>query len=80
VHRIGISLSIITSQLLLIALSLAWGIHSALIIRNGAAYFVEPNGLILYYEIISTAVIALYGITTMIFYFFNYRSFLRSTS
>lgn len=69
-HRIG--LSVIASQLLIIALALAWGIHTALLISHGSVCFVEPNQLILWYEIVSTAAIALYGMSMLIVYLFAF--------
>ena len=49
---------VIAGQLLL---ATAWGIHTALVARHGAVYFVEPNPLILWGEITTTALIALFG-------------------
>ena len=69
----GISLSVMASQILLIGLALAWGIHTALLISHGSVRFVEPNQLILWYEIVSTAAIALYGMTMLIVYLFAFR-------
>jgi membrane protein implicated in regulation of membrane protease activity len=53
---------VLASQLLLIALALAWAIHMTLIAANGAVYFVETNSLILWIEIIATVLISLFGV------------------
>jgi heme/copper-type cytochrome/quinol oxidase subunit 2 len=53
---------VLVSQLLLIALALAWAIHMTLIAANGAVYFVESNSLILWIEIIATILISLFGV------------------
>jgi membrane protein implicated in regulation of membrane protease activity len=53
---------VLVSQLLLIALALAWVIHMALIATNGAVYFVEANPVILWTEIAVTVLISLFGI------------------
>jgi hypothetical protein len=59
------NISILASQMLLVALSVAWGIHTVLIAKHGAIYFVEPNHMILWGEIIATALIAMFGITVL---------------
>lgn len=59
--RYKFTILVLASQLLLVALATAWGIHTALVARHGAVYFVEPNPLILWGEITMTALIALFG-------------------
>ena len=61
-----LSVSVIVTQLLIIGLSIAWGVHAVLVKVNGAVYFVEPNQAILYLEILMTTVISLYGIVVFI--------------
>jgi amino acid transporter len=56
---------VLVSQLLLIALALAWAIHMTLVAANGAVYFVESNPVILWIEIIVTVLIGLFGMTLM---------------
>jgi hypothetical protein len=53
---------VLVSQLLMIALALAWAIHMTIIAANGAVYFVEPNPVILWIEIIATLLISLFGV------------------
>lgn len=59
--RPKLTMLVLAAQLLLVALAIAWGIHTALVARYGAVYFIEPNPLILWGEIIATALIALFG-------------------
>ena len=53
-RRIRFSAVVIVSQMLLIALSLAWGIYLILIARNGGVLSIENNPWILYAEIVAT--------------------------
>jgi hypothetical protein len=52
---------VLVSQLLLIAMAIAWVVHMALIAKNGAVYFVEKNPMILWVEISVTALITLFA-------------------
>jgi len=52
---------VLVSQLLLIALALAWAVHMALIAANGSVYFVENNLLVLWLEIALTVSICIFG-------------------
>ncbi len=54
------------SQLMLIALALAWAVHMVLVAANGRVYFVEDNALILWLEIGLTVVICLFGAAVFI--------------
>jgi amino acid transporter len=60
-RRLKFTILVLASQLLLIALALAWAIHMSLIAAHGAVYFVEPNLVILWIEIIATVLIGLFG-------------------
>ena len=60
-RRLRFALIVLISQLLLIALALAWAVHMALIAANGAVYFVEDNRTVLWTEIAATVVIGLFG-------------------
>ena len=60
-RRLKFTILVLVSQLLLIALALAWAIHMTLIATNGAVYFVETNPLILWIEIIATVLISMFG-------------------
>jgi len=60
-RRLTFAIVVIVSQLLLIALAIAWLVHMSLIAMNGAVYFVERNSVILWAEIGATLVITLFG-------------------
>ncbi len=53
---------ILVSQLLLIALAIAWVVHMVIIAVNGSAYFVETNPIILWGEIAATVLITLFAV------------------
>jgi hypothetical protein len=61
-RRLRFALIVLISQLLLIALSLAWAVHMILVAANGSVYFVESNQLVLWLEISVTVLICLFGI------------------
>ncbi len=65
-RRLVPGLLVLTSQLLLVALAVAWCIHMILIAKNGQIYFVEPNAVILYAEIAATVFIAFFAITVFV--------------
>ena len=46
-RRIEFAVVVLISQLLLIALAIAWLVHMLIIAANGSIYFVEKNPLIL---------------------------------
>ena len=56
----------LVSQLLLIALAIAWAVHMALIAANGSVYFVEDNLLVLWLEIALTVGICTFGTAVFI--------------
>jgi len=60
-RRLKFTITVLASQLLLIALALAWAIHMTLIAANGAVYFVETNRAILWIEIAASVLISLFG-------------------
>jgi hypothetical protein len=60
-RRLRFTIMVLVSQLLLIALALAWAIHMTLIAANGAVYFMEKNHVILWVEIIISVLICLFG-------------------
>lgn len=62
-RRFRFSMSVLVAQLLLLAAGVAWCFHMALILKYGEVYFVEPNTLILYAEIVGTAIIIVYAAT-----------------
>jgi len=57
---------VLSSQLLLLALAIAWFVHMILIAVHGKIFFAEPNSLILYGEITATALIALFAVIVFI--------------
>jgi hypothetical protein len=50
--------AVLVSQLLLVALALAWAIHMIIVAANGMVYFVEGNVAVLWLEISSTLLIS----------------------
>jgi membrane protein implicated in regulation of membrane protease activity len=60
-RRVKFALFVIVSQLLLIAMAIAWVIHMAIIAVNGAVYFIENNPVILWFEITAVSLIALFS-------------------
>lgn len=52
----------LVSQLLLIALSISWLAHMAIIAISGSAYFIENNPVILRAEIIISILITIFAI------------------
>ena len=60
-RRLKFALVVMISQLLLIALAMAWVVHMVLIAKDGEIYFVERNPWMLYAEIGVTALITLFA-------------------
>lgn len=60
-RRVKFTILVLVSQLLLIALAMAWVVHMVLIAKNGAVYFVEGNTTILWAEIGITTLITLFA-------------------
>jgi membrane protein YdbS with pleckstrin-like domain len=61
-RRLKFGTLIIISQMLLLALAIAWIIHMVIIAVNGSVYFEERNPLILWGEIAIIALITLFAI------------------
>ena len=61
-RRLRFALVVLVSQLLLIALAIAWFVHMIIIALNGSIYFVEKNPLILWGEITAVVLITLFAI------------------
>ena len=55
-------MAVLASQLLLIAMALAWCVHMVIIAKVGEVYFVEENPMILYGEITATVIVTLFAI------------------
>ena len=64
-RRLKFAIIVIISQLLLIALGIAWVVHMVLIWKNGVVYFVEENPLILLAEIVMTILITLFAVAVL---------------
>ncbi len=60
-RRLRFAILVLISQVLLIAMAIAWVVQMSLIARNGAVYFIEANPWILWGEIIATALITLFA-------------------
>jgi hypothetical protein len=60
-RRLRFAVLVAISQLLLIALAIAWLIHMIIIAINGTVYFVERNPLILWIEVAATILIILFA-------------------
>ncbi|MHC4180041.1 MAG: hypothetical protein ACYSWU_21260 [Planctomycetota bacterium] len=56
-RRLRFAVVVVISQMLLIALALAWLVHMIIIAVKGAVFFVEQNPAILWTEIIATVFI-----------------------
>ena len=61
-RRLTFALVVLVSQLLLIALAIAWFVHMVIIAVNGSIYFVEKNPLILWGEITAVVLVTLFAI------------------
>ena len=65
-RRLKFAIVILVSQLLLIALAIAWVVHMVIIAVNGAAYFVETNPFILWGEIAASVLITLFAVSVFV--------------
>lgn len=65
-RRLRFAVVVAISQLLLIALAIAWLIHMIIIAVNGTVYFVERNPFILWIEVAATIVIILFATAVFI--------------
>ena len=65
-RRVTFAIVVLVSQLLLIAMAIAWTIHMALIAKTGEIYFIEENPIILYGEIAATVLITLFAIIVFV--------------
>lgn len=61
-RRLQFAVLVLITQMLLMALTLAWMIHMVIIATNGLVYFVEDNPFILWGEIGLTVLIMLFAI------------------
>jgi uncharacterized BrkB/YihY/UPF0761 family membrane protein len=65
-RRLRSALAVLSSQVLLIALAIAWLIQMILIALNGSVHFVEFNPVILWLEIAVSLLITIFGIYVLI--------------
>jgi membrane protein YdbS with pleckstrin-like domain len=65
-RRLRFSLLILVSQILLVALAIAWLVHMSIIAISGSVYFVENNPWILWTEIIISIFITLFAISILV--------------
>jgi ABC-type nickel/cobalt efflux system permease component RcnA len=65
-RRVTLVILVLVSQLLLMALAIAWTVHMVLIAKHGKVYFTEANPVILYGEITATIIITLFAATVFI--------------
>ena len=64
-RRLKFAILVVVSQLLLVALGIAWVVHMVLIAKNGSVYFVEENPAILWAEIAATTLITLFAVAVL---------------
>jgi ABC-type nickel/cobalt efflux system permease component RcnA len=60
-RRLRFAVVVVISQLLLIALAIAWLIHMIIIASEGSVHFVERNPLILWIEVAATILIIIFA-------------------
>ncbi len=65
-RRVRFALIVLISQLLLVALAVAWAVHMILIAANGSVFFVERNSFVLWLEISLTILISLFGLVVFV--------------
>ncbi len=65
-RRVKLAIAVLAAQLLLIATAMAWCAHLVLIAKYGEIRFVEANPVILYGEIVATALITIFAATVFI--------------
>lgn len=61
-RRLKFTTVVLVSQMLLIALAIAWLVHMIVIAAYGAVYFIERDTLVLWIEISASLVITLFAI------------------
>jgi membrane protein implicated in regulation of membrane protease activity len=61
-RRLKFTSVVLISQMLLIALAIAWLVHMIVIAAYGAVFFIERNPLILWIEISASLVITLFAV------------------
>ena len=65
-RRLRFSTLVLITQMLLIALAIAWLIHMVTIAVTGSAYFVENNPFVLWVEIAISVLIILFAVYVLV--------------
>lgn len=65
-RRLRSTLAVLSSQMLLIALAIAWLVQMIIIAQCGAVYFIEKNSVILWVEIVASLLITIFAIYVLI--------------
>jgi len=65
-RRLKSTALVLVSQMLLIALAITWLFHMVIIATQHSIYFIENNNVILYSEIIATALIIIYAVYILV--------------
>jgi len=65
-RRLRLATLILVSQMLLMALAFAWFLQMVIIAKDGSAYFIENNHLILYGEITGALLIIIFGLYVLV--------------
>ena len=65
-RRLRSALAVLSAQMLLIALAIAWLIQMILIAHNGAVYIIEANSVILWVEISAVLLITVFAIYVLV--------------
>ena len=60
-RRLRFGLLVLTSQILLLALAIAWLFHMVLIAANGSVYFMEDNPFVLWGELAAIIMISIFA-------------------
>ena len=61
-RRLKFTTIVLVSQMLLIALAIAWLVHMIVIAIYGSVYFIERDSLVLWLEIIASILITLFAV------------------
>lgn len=65
-RRLKFTSVVLVSQILLIALAIAWLVHMIVIAVYGAVYFIERDPLMIWIEISASALITLFAIFVLV--------------
>ena len=64
-RRLKFTTIVLVSQMLLIALAIAWLVHMIVIAIYGSVYFIERDSLVLWLEIIASILITLFAVLVL---------------